>query len=258
MQFCKRAYSWTMAFKAFDNWQIVGVFYYNIHEGAIIMTDLYALLRAELAEKAGKLLGTDVAPAQIDCVADEYPARSAIPLAQGADAAEWALILQNGASAFTLFGVPLVQTVTHNGGHLLFAFTDEFYTAALHNALLELPRIDTPAIRISENDAAMARLSYTLRRMWMLSRKAQGGEIACPSNPAIQRALYLALGALGRLDHPRALTLRLLEASDALLTMTRSVLPRQRPALCAKCAHVGDAAARVFALGLRTLTTTDK
>ena len=53
------------------------------------MTDLYALLRAELAEKAGMLLGTDIAPAQIDCVATEYPARSAAPLAAGADAAEW-------------------------------------------------------------------------------------------------------------------------------------------------------------------------
>lgn len=217
------------------------------------MTGLYALLRAELAEKAGTLLGTNIAPAQIDCTAEGYPARSAAPLAAGANAAEWAAILQNGASTFTLLGVPLVQSVEHSGGHLLFRFTDTFYTAALTSALSILPRVDGTRIPASDRDAALARISYTLRRMWMLSRKAEA-EPACPPNPAVQRALYLTLGSLERLDHPHALTLRLLDASDALLSMTRSVLPRQRPALCAKCAHVGDAAARVFALGLRSLT----
>lgn len=217
------------------------------------MTDLYALLRAELAEKAGTLLGTDIAPAQIDCVAAEYPARSAAPLAAGADAAEWAAILQNGAAAFTLLGAPLVQAVEHSGGHLLFRFTDAFYTAALRYALNEQPCVEGAGIPFCENDAALARISYTLRRMWMLSRKTNG-EPVCPSNPAVQRALYLALGAPERLGHPRTLRLRLLDASDALLCMTRSVLPRERPALCTKCAHVGDAAARVFALGLRALT----
>lgn len=220
------------------------------------MTDLYALLRAELAEKAGTLLGTDIAPAQIDCVTAEYPARSAAPLAAGADAAEWAYILQNGAAVFTLMGVPLVQTVEYSGGHLLFRFTDSFYTAALRRALDELPRVEGPGIPFYENNASLARISYTLRRMWMLSRKTNG-EPVCPSNPAVQRALYLALGAPERIGHPRALTLRLLDASDALLCMTRSVLPRERPALCKKCAHVGDAAARVFTLGLRSLTSAE-
>lgn len=217
------------------------------------MEDLYALLRAELAEKAGTLLGTDIAPAQIDCMADEYPVRSAAPLAAGADAAEWAAILQNGASAFMLLGVPLVQTVEHSGGHLLFRFTDEFYTAALRYALNGLPRVEGPRIPFYETNASLARISYTLRRMWMLGRKAHG-EPVCPPNPAVQRALYLTLGVPERLCHPRALKLRLLDASDALLCMTRSVLPRQRPSLCTKCAHVGDAAARVFLLGLCSLT----
>ena len=49
------------------------------------------------------------------------------------------------------------------------------------------------------------------------------------------------------------LRLRLLAASDALLTMTRSVLPRLRPGLCNSSAYVAELALRILTLGLTTL-----
>ncbi len=213
------------------------------------MTDLYALLRERIAGTAGTLLGAEILPVQIDCPAQGCPARCALPRILGEDAAAWAQALQQDIAAFTLFGQPLLSKVEHNEGHLLFHLTDAFYTAALKIVLDELPGVTDPGPSTPQEDAARARIAYTMRRMWMLSRKARG-EPKCPSNPAVQRALFLAIGVLERLNHPRALTLRLLAASDALLSMTRSVLPRQRPALCTQAAHVGDAAARIYQLGL--------
>ncbi len=222
-----------------------------IYKGALPMESLYELLRNSLAGTSSSLLGESIYSTYIDCAPEGCAARSAAPLTLGADANEWANVLNEGAAEFTLFGVQLVKSVEANEGHLLFSLTDEFYTEALKCALNELePLVQCP--EFLHCSAALSRLEYTMRRMWMLGRKAEG-EPSCPNNTDVQRALLLTLGAIERLDNNRALTLRLLKASDVLLRMTRGVLQRERPALCTASAHVGDCAARVFALCLVNL-----
>ncbi len=222
-----------------------------IYKGAIPMLSLYELLKNSLASTSSSLLGEDIQSTYIDCGAEGCAARSAVPLMLGLDATACALKLNNKASDFSLFGVQLVKNVEANEGHLLFSLTDEFYTEALKRALNELEPIEQCPL-FAHGSAALARLEYTMRRMWMLGRKKEG-EPSCPKNPFVQRALLLTLGAAERLDNRRALTLRLLKASDCLLCMTRSVPQRERPALCTESAHVGECAARVFALCLAQL-----
>jgi|GEM_PF-7071321 len=213
------------------------------------MIDPLEEARAAIAAASGAIIGAEIAPAEIDCPAQGCSARCAAPLRLGRDAGDLAAALQK--TPVLLENRPLVQTVEAEGGHLLFSFTDAFFDTALNRMLLELPRTPEPGPVLFE-DAARARAAYTARRMWMLARKA-AGEPRCPENPAVRQALLLTLAVPERLTHPRGLKLRMLAASDALLCMTRSVLPRERPALSIQSAHVAELAARVFSLALNTL-----
>lgn len=218
------------------------------------MTDFCTRLRQGIAAMATELLGVQIHPAQIDCpvqgsIAYPFVARSAAPLLHQADAALWAETLRQGAHAYTLLDTPYIQDIRSNGGHLLFSLTDSYYTALLRSALVELPALENPDC-VTHEDAALARIHYTQRRMWMLARHAEG-DIYCPPAPEVQRALLLTVATCEQGITARALILRLLAASDALLTMTHCVLPRQRPALCKQCGYVGQAAARIFALSVQ-------
>lgn len=253
------------------------------------MTDLYTLLKQSVARFLAGQAGVPIVPRQIECPApsrrqesgqaargaNEPPycaMRSAAPLAFGADPAAWIDALRPAMGEERLLGVPYLREVRHNGGHLLFFLTDDFYTQALRLALQELP----PAPHAGDTwheDAALARILYTRRRMWMLARKAQGACI-CPPLPAVQKALFLSLAITERPDEDtrsgdasgrdapgrgvlpaRAMELRLLEASDALLTMTHCVPPGQRAALLRRCGYVGEAASRLYALGCDAVVT---
>lgn len=218
------------------------------------MMDFCAVLCHSIAAMASGLLGVPIEAAQVECPAQSNTgtpcgARSAAPLYYKANAALWAETLRFGARAYTLLGEEYLSDIGSNGGHLLFHFTEAFYSAMLRQTLMELPK----AFEIgsaNEDNGMLARIFYTQRRMWMLSRKAEG-EIRCPAQPEVQHALLLSAAACGQGITTRARELRMLAASDALLCMTHGVLPRQRPALSTQCGYVGDAAARMLAHGLQ-------
>lgn len=217
------------------------------------MTDFCAVLCQSIAAMASGLLGVPIEAAQVECPAQSNTgspcgARCAAPLAFQADAALWAEILRRGAQTYTLLGEEYLRDISSNGGHLLFHFTEAFYSAMLRGALTELPK-DFEIGSVNDDNGMLARISYTQRRMWMLSRKAEG-EIRCPAQPEVQHALLLSAAVCGQGITMRARELRMLAASDALLRMTHGVLPRQRPALYTQCGYVGEAAARMLAYGL--------
>ena len=209
-----------------------------------ISWNIFAPVRNELAIGATAILHTDLPATAFVCAPQGADIKSAAPLMLHADASELASKLHARRSQFTLLGVPLVACVYENGGHLLFRLTDAFYTALLREVLMVYP--PAPPLSAGEELPPEARhIHYAQRRMWMLARYAEG-EVCCPTVPAIQRALFLSAGVGERLDHPRALQLRLEEASTALTTMFHTVLPHERSALMRESAFVGEAAARIL------------
>lgn len=216
------------------------------------MTGQLEELRAYLASITGEIAGKTVYSHEMDCPAEGVAVRCAAPLRLQADAGDLCRKLQKELPAFKYLGVSPIARVTHGGGHLFFELTGELYTALLEDALSTFEPVPGPGPTAPHDDAARARINYTIRRMWMLARKATGAP-CCPENPAVQNALLLTLAIPERLRHPRGLRLRLLAASDALLCMTRSVLPRLRPGLCRTSAHVAELGLRILTLGLITL-----
>ena len=216
------------------------------------MTGQLEELRAYLASITGAIAGKTVYSHEMDCPAEGVAVRCAAPLRLQADAGALCRELQKMLPSLTYLGVSPIAHVTHSGGHLLFELTGELYAALLKDALNTFEPVPGPGAAALHEDAAHARINYTIRRMWMLARKADATP-CCPENPAVQNALLLTLAIPERFHHPRGLRLRLLAASDALLCMTRSVLPRLRPGLCRTSAHVAELSLRILTLGLITL-----
>lgn len=133
----------------------------------------------------------------------------------------------------TLFGVPLVASVTVRNGRAYFELTDAFYSAcvALTNSALPLPACDYG--------------DYALNRMLSLAR--QGG-VGCPEVPSVQRALLLCTGA------PRSRSL-VDQAGQAFLAMLRAITPQRRQALRADCGAVAAACARLYAQRFASAST---
>lgn len=216
------------------------------------MTGHLEELRAYLASVTGAIAGEPVSAQEMDCPAEGVAVRCAAPLRLQLNAGELAQKLQDLRPTLTYLGVHPIARVTHGGGHLFFELTGALYTALLVQALGVYAPVPGPGPSAPHEDAVRARISYTIRRMWMLARKAEGTP-CCPENLAVQHALLLTLAIPERFHHPRGLRLRLLAASDALLCMTRSVLPRLRPGLCKNAAHVAELSLRILTLGLTTL-----
>ncbi len=203
-------------------------------------------VRIKLSEVLQSTFQIPAMPDWISTPADAYPARSAAPLKCHADAGEWAAILQSRTDGCgELFGVPLISAVEAAGGHLLFRFTTAFYIAALEQAVRLYPW-EKP-IFVGPEPAL-----YAYWRMRMLSRQPGRG---CPHDPDVEKAVFLALGIVERLENPRLLRLRLLDAARALIAMTRKTAPGQRQALINQCGLVGDGCARLLRLGISTLAT---
>lgn len=159
------------------------------------MRDYYALLQKSTASTMQTILHMPVSAQHVEIPAAGYAARSAAPLEFHAQAWDWAAQLNENAALFQLFGAPYVAGVGANNGHLLFTFTGAFYTAALQEILKELPPAHVP-VPYSGEDAALQRIAYAARRMWMLRRKAQGTP-CCPAVEEVQRALLLAMAISG-------------------------------------------------------------
>lgn len=206
------------------------------------MTDIYACLRAALAEPTGQILHAEVLPSYVECAPRFYAARSALPLMHKLDASQAAAALTQNKAAYTLFCAPLLERVDSHGGHLLFVLTHAFYDNMLRVLLRELPASGP----LATGPKRASPLAYAQRRMWMLARKA-AGEPACPPSAPVQRALLLTAGISSDALKPQALRLRAQEAIDALLTMTKATPPFERPRLERDCAFVGEAAARMLA-----------
>jgi len=206
----------------------------------------YGPVRQRLAAGMSLLLDMpDIHPTWIDCPAAGYPARSALPLKLQKDPAALAELFTEERQAFgTLFGAPLLERVEYNNGHLLFAFTPAFYTAAMEEAIARYP-LPEGAYPQQPEQGALA-----FYRMQSFIRK---GPAHCPDYPPVQQALWLALGIPERITNKRLLKLRILETADALLTMGQGLPPRERPLLYAHCGSVGNAAARLMLLGITAL-----
>ena len=112
-----------------------------------------------------------------------------------------------------------ISRVTSDGIWILVEFGEGFYRKILHSYA-------KPLARETVLD------SYALQRMKMLARYPAH---SCPENPAVRRALYLALiaGETGK---------RREEAERNLLEMCSSVPPEKRQELCRTCGDVARAA----------------
>ncbi len=206
-------------------------------------------LRTYLAPVCSTIVGEPIFAEELDCPAEGAAIRCAAPLRLGQDAGTLAQKLQEALPFPPFLGANPIRRVSHSGGHLLFDLTKELYDALLISALAAYPQVQPSGPPCQCADAAQARIAYTAHRMWMLARKADCTP-CCPENAAVEYALLLTLAVPERFHHPRGLRLRLLAASDALLSMTRSVLPRLRPGLCRGSGHVAELACRILSHGL--------
>ncbi len=213
------------------------------------MTGQLEALRTYLAAVCSTITGESILAEAFDCPAEGAAIRCAAPLRLGQDAGVLAQKLQKALPFPPFFGADPIRRVSHSGGHLLFDLTKELYDALLISALAVYPQVQPSGPPCQCEDAAHARIAYTAHRMWMLARKADCTP-CCPENRAVEHALLLLLAVPERFHHPRGLRLRLLAASDALLSMTRSVLPRLRPGLCKNSGHVAELACRILSHGL--------
>lgn len=194
------------------------------------MEDLfYAPLSRALADGVGRVLGEALPSTAIHIPARDAAASCAVAIARGLDADALCVRLSSvRAAAFpAVFGAPPVRGVRAQRGWLLFDLTDAFYSAAVRHVCAVLP----PA----SHDCGQ----HAVNRLRAMARR---GGTDCPPEPAVQRALLLALCAT-RSPAARA------QAERALLSLAHGTPPRERPALLARCGGVADAAARIlFAL----------
>lgn len=223
------------------------------------MLDLFFMLRGAISSTCETVTGRRILPQDIDCAARGYGARSAFALRLGLDATRVAAELNRNSGAFLFEGIPLISQVGEYGGHILFTFTDGFYSAALSLLLRSFPVVGAlplleagdarifmrtaPRAATTHAYAARARISYVQRRAWMLGRRREGEE-TCPALAPVQHALLLAAGLMDVAPCNRAK--RALDCCDALLEMTRCVPPFERREHLRACAHVAAAAASIL------------
>ncbi len=82
--------------------------------------------------------------------------------------------------------------------------------------------------------------------------------IGCPHVWEAQRAWLLTLSVLDDFspNEENRLKHRLLQAEEALLTMSYHLSPHERPAFLEECGELGNAAARILYAGMKTLGIT--
>lgn len=141
----------------------------------------------------------------------------------------------------TILGADAVKSFETADGLLLIHFSSMFYDTLMRHTIEIL---EEPA-----DVQGVSRAHYALNRMMMLSRKPLA---SCPDDSHVQRALWTAFGITDRLCGKRALRLRLENASDALLTMTHHLPPKDRPQLFERCGGAARCAARLLYFGLKT------
>ena len=184
-------------------------------------------VRGALAESLTEILNIPVSPEQIRLPARGAAVGCAAAIAEGADAEEWAMLLNDNRSAFfPVLGVLPVKRVRAENGWLLFDLSDELYSAA--------------AVDAAEGcgDIPSDHENYLLHRLRMLARYPSHG---CPADAQVQRALLLCFAAD---EQPTAANLK--RAEDALLTMAYALSPRDRTLLLSACGDVARAAVRLL------------
>lgn len=226
------------------------------------MTDFIGEIKRSIASTLLVLLNVECDETNISCPANEFGAKTALPLIYNADASLWQSVIDNNKLAFTLWGIEYLDSVSVNGGHILFNFCPCLYTAIIELILKELPPHSLVWSIEHNSNKALERAMYAKHRMRMLARKS-GQDTSnnaktlkannCFTYKSVQRAILLIATLIEPGIGKRALELRLNESSSALLTMTHCVAPRERAKLFLDCSRVAEAAFRVLGLALDTV-----
>lgn len=205
------------------------------------MTDIYAHVRTLLSALMEEAIGIPGEEARIQCPAKYSPAASSAAKSVQADAEAWCAALNRRIveAPVLIFGAPLIDVVEAEGGFLNFYFTIEAYDAIVNHMLLELPPAGELAPPADE-------VGYVCWRMAMLTRK---GPSPVPDDPVVKKALWLTFGITERLGDERLLALRKSDAARALLSLSRNLPPRERPAFQNRCGSLAECALRLLMLG---------
>lgn len=174
-------------------------------------------IRQSLAEAASRACGTALSAGAV-----RVPARRAFASLRLPEDAP----LRRDAQG-DLFGASFIKETRLINGWLLFDFSDAFFDALTAEALRRLPPTANPL------------QSHAVNRLLALSRHGGAG---CPRVPSLQKALF-ACAFAGESPAARR------RAEEAVEAMFLPVLPRERPALLADCGALGDACARLLAVG---------
>lgn len=134
----------------------------------------------------------------------------------------------------SLFGVPLIDSVTAAKGHVAFRISIQAYNAMTHHIIESCKLPDVP-------DKSCDDVSYALIKSLMLARK--GGE-GIPDTASIKKALWLGISAGGFSGAKRAaLNMR---CAAAVLGIFDGMKDGERDALAARLGLFGQCAARLI------------
>lgn len=204
------------------------------------MPDIYPQVRELLLALMQDSIGPLAEGCRIQCPGKFSPACTAHARSAHADAKAWCAQIQHTLllSPVLLFGVPLIETVEAEDGFLNFYFTAVAYDAIIAHMLRELP----PA---KELELPRDEIAYACWRMAMLARK---GASPMPDDPVVKKAMWLTFGIAERVGEERLLTLRKRDAAKSLLSMSRHLPPRERPAFQNQCGSLAECALRLLQL----------
>ena len=206
----------------------------------MVLTDIYAHVRALLSALLQDSLGIPADACRIQCPGKFSPACSAAAKSLHADAAAWCerIHARLEERPVLLFGVPLIDTVEAEDGFLNFYFTTEAYDAIIAHMLKELPAV-------YELPEPCDQVGYAAWRMAMLARK---GPSPMPDDPVLKKTMWITFGIAERLGDERLLALRKSDAAKALLSISRHLPPRERPAFQNRCGSLAECALRLLSL----------
>lgn len=202
----------------------------------------YDLVRVEACRYVTAALGIPLQSADFYCPAKKAPISLSLAKLRGKkrEDIEKGLGFKLHSEPLFILGINAVKRFEIAGDLLLIYLSSRFYDALIRHTIDMLPE---PVCVTGET-----RVHYALDRMRMLSRKPMAD---CPDDDHVQHALWLTLGIPERLSCKRLLRLRLSDASEALLTMSRHLPPAARPELLNRCGGVARCAARLLTQGLQ-------
>lgn len=223
------------------------------------MTDFIGEIKRNIAGVFLSIFNIACNETNVSCPANEFAARTALPLIHNADACAWQSVINDNKQAFTLWGIMYMDSVDLNGGHMLFNFSACFYKTLVERMLNELPPVSLEWSAACAESKKYEHAIYAKHRMRMLARKSgqdtgNCGKTLCDDECYTYKSVQKAILLIAALVEPgigmRALELRLHETSSALLIMTHCVVPRERAKLSKDCSLIAKAALRALQLAL--------